>query len=312
MTGAVDGPVAALDCGTNSTRLLVADTDRQPLSRLMRITRLGERVDAARKLDPAAIDRTIDVLAEYRMVMDRLGVVRGRLVATSAVRDASNGDEFMAAARDTTGIEPELLAGDEEGRLAHAGATADLPHCEGDTVVVDIGGGSTELVLEHEGQVRAVSLDLGCVRLSERLLHHDPPTQAELMHARATVDEELDRAVRELPVLGSLAPRSRLLGLAGTVTTISALEQRIDHYRRELIHHSVLTADTVNRWCATLASEGARQRARRQGMTPGREDVIVGGALVLVAVMERFGFAECMVSESDILDGMVDSLLTPA
>jgi exopolyphosphatase/guanosine-5'-triphosphate,3'-diphosphate pyrophosphatase len=312
MTGVVEGPVAALDCGTNSTRLLVVDGHGRPLRRLMQVTRLGQGVDANRKLDPAAIDRTVAVLAGFRRVMDDHGVVRGRLVATSAVRDAANGEEFLAAARAASGIEAELLSGDEEGHLAHAGATADLPPCDGDTLVVDIGGGSTELVVEHQHRVRAVSLDLGCVRLTERLLHHDPPTSAELDAARRMVDAELDRAVAALPVLARLAPGSRLLGLAGTVSTLAALDQGLADYDRDRIHHSVLSTGTVRRWCATLAGEPAADRAGRPGMTPGREDVIVGGALVLVGVLERFGLTECLVSEADILDGLVDSLLHPA
>ncbi len=151
MSDSVGGPVAALDCGTNSTRVLVADAGGHALERLMRITRLGERVDATRKLDPAAIDRTVEVLAEFRRVMDHYGVRAARLVATSAVRDAANGEEFLAAARAATGVEPELLSGDEEGRLAYLGATSELPGYDGDTVVLDIGGGSTEVVTGRDG-----------------------------------------------------------------------------------------------------------------------------------------------------------------
>ncbi len=156
--------------------------------------------------------------------------------------------------------------------------------------------------------MRAISLDLGCVRLTERHLRHDPPTAAELAEARETVAGELDRAERSVPWLASLRPSRRLLGLAGTVTTLAALEQRLATYRRELIHHSVLPAAVVDRWCTELAAEPAAARAVRPGMTPGREDVIVGGALVLSAVMARLHFDECVVSEADILDGLVETL----
>lgn len=304
--------VAAVDCGTNSTRLLVAGPEGRPLERLMRITRLGEGVDSARKLDPVAIDRTVGVLAEFRGVMDRFGVApgRARLVATSAVRDAGNGEEFLAAARQATGTEPELLSGDEEGRLAYHGAVDELPGCAGDTVVLDIGGGSTELVVGRDAtEVHAVSLDIGCVRLTERCLHHDPPEPAELEAARRTIRAALRHAERAVPALAALRPGSRLVGLAGTVTTLSALAQGLVAYERDRIHHSVLDAATVATWCATLAAERAAARGRRPGMTPGREDVIVGGALVLAEVMARFAFDRCLVSEADILDGLVASLL---
>jgi len=301
--------VAAVDCGTNSTRLLVTDGDGHSLLRLMRITRLGEGVDATHKLSGDAVDRTLAVLGEFRAEMDRLAVGAARLVATSAVRDAVNGDEFLLAASDVVGTQAELLSGDEEGRLAYAGATRDLAPAQGDDVVVDIGGGSTELVVAAGDRVEAVSLDLGCVRLTERHLHHDPPSPDELDAAVRTIASELDRAVGAVPTLGALAPGSRLLGLAGTVSTLAALEQGLAHYDRDRIHHAVLSAATVTRWCARLAAEPSSARGARPGMTPGREDVIVGGALVLRQVMDRFGFEACLVSESDILDGLADSLL---
>lgn len=310
MSALVGGPVAALDCGTNSTRVLVADADGRALERLMRITRLGQGVDATRKLDPAAIDRTVAVLAEFRSVMDRHGVRAARLVATSAVRDAANGDEFLTAAQAATGLQPEVLSGEDEGRLAYLGATTELSGGADDTVVLDIGGGSTEVVVGRDRDVAAVSLDVGCVRLTERHLHHDPPTAAELFEARSTVAAALDRAVREIPWLASLRPDRRLLGLAGTVTTISALEQRLDVYDRDRIHHSVLPAPVVEKWCITLGSETAAARGARPGMTPGREDVIVGGAIVLSEVMGRFRFDRCLVSEADILDGLVETMRT--
>jgi len=298
-----------MDCGTNSTRLLVADAGGSPLRRLMRITRLGEGVDSTGKLSRDAIDRTLAVLTEYRTEMEALGVRRARLVATSAVRDAVNGDEFLAAASEAVGVRAELLSGEEEGALAYAGATAGLPPVAGDDVVVDIGGGSTELVVAAPGGLGVVSLDLGCVRLTERLLHHDPPTPQELRAASGAIDAELARAADRLPELRGLPGGSRLVGLAGTVSTLAALDQGLAVYDRQAIHHSVLTREAVGRWCDILAGEPATRRARRPGMVDGRQDVILGGALVLREVMDHFGFTRCTVSESDILDGLVASLL---
>jgi exopolyphosphatase / guanosine-5'-triphosphate,3'-diphosphate pyrophosphatase len=299
------GAVAAIDCGTNSTRLLVVDGEGRTLSRLMRITRLGQGVDASHKLSVDAIDRTVRVLGEFRGEMDRFGVARVRMVATSAVRDAVNGQEFLDAASETVGAPAELLSGEEEGRLAYAGATSGLPASTGDDVVIDIGGGSTELIAARAGILGVVSLDLGCVRLTERYLASDPPTVDELSAAVATIDAELDRAQALVPVLRSLAPGSRLIGLAGTVSTLAALDQGLVDYDRSQLHHSVLTAERVAGWCTVLAGEPAAARARRAGMVPGREDVIVGGALVLRQAMARIGIGECLVSESDILDGLV-------
>lgn len=300
--------VAAVDCGTNSTRLLVVDGSGAPIVRLMRITRLGQGVDETHELGAEAIERTLAVLADYRSVMDARGVQRVRLVATSAVRDAANGGELLRAASSVVGVAAELLSGEEEGLLAYAGATAGLPPVAGDDVVLDIGGGSTELIVRTPSGVDVVSLDLGCVRLTERHLRHDPPMPEELDAARTTIALELDRAVREIPPIGELRSGSRLVGLAGTVSTLSMLDQGLFDYEWDRVHHSVLTVRAVEAWSTTLAGEPAALRARRPGMVPGREDVIVGGALVLAAVMGRFGFAECLVSESDILDGLVASL----
>lgn len=308
MEGDIGGPAAAIDCGTNSTRLLVVDGAGAPIERVMTITRLGEGVDATHRLDPGAIGRTIDVLREYRRIMDRLGVVRARMVATSAARDAANGGDFLAAAHAAVGVPAELLAGEEEGRLAYAGATAGLAPPAGDDIVVDIGGGSTELVLGRDGRVDAVSLDLGCVRLTERYLVHDPPGADELAAVAGAVNVELDRAVHTVGALARVRPGSRLIGLAGTVSTLAALELGLVDYDRERIHHSVLTKDAVIRWCDLLGAETTAARARRPGMVPGRQDVIVGGAVVLREVMAGLGFTECLASESDILDGLVASL----
>lgn len=301
--------VAAIDCGTNSTRLLVADAEGRPLERLMRITRLGQGVDATGRLAPEAIDRCVAVLVEFRQVMDRLGVGRGRLAATSAARDAANGADFLQRAGAATGLEPELLTGADEGRLSLAGAVADLDSSDGPFLVLDIGGGSTELVAgdgPDDPDLAAVSLQLGCVRLSERFFVDDPPSAAELDSARAEVVAQLTQAVADHP---RFRGTHRLVGLAGTVSTLASVHLHLAEYDRQRVHHAVLTASDVHHWYEALAGDTAGQRLARPGMVPGRQDVIVGGALILDEVMSRLGFAECLVSEADILDGLVASLV---
>ncbi len=223
------------------------------------------------------------------------------------MRDAVNGDEFLAAASEASGVPAELLDGNAEGALAFAGATAALDACPADVVIIDIGGGSTELVTGGE-RVRGVSLDLGCVRLTERFLHTDPPSAPELAAAVRFIGTELDRAAAALP--GLSGDGHTLVGLAGTVSTLGALAQGLSHYDRDRIHHFVLEAGVVASWCARLATERAADRARFPGMAPGREDVIVGGVLVLRETMRRFGFERCVVSESDLLDGIAMGLLS--
>jgi exopolyphosphatase/guanosine-5'-triphosphate,3'-diphosphate pyrophosphatase len=315
--GAGTAPVAALDCGTNSTRVLIVDGSGSVLERHMRITRLGEGVDATRALAPEAIARTVDALADFRRLMDHHGVGRARLVATSAVRDAQNAHAFLEAAERVTAVVPEVLSGLEEGRLSFAGATATLPagHGAGPVLVVDIGGGSTELAAGVPGEpghpmddVAAISLDVGCVRLSERYLAHDPPRAEELASARAAVDVALDPAGAVLP---PLEPGGLLVGLAGTVSTLASLAQGLAAYDRDRIHHFELSRHDVGHWLELLAADDHAARLARPGMVPGREDVIVGGVLVLDAVMEDFDRERCLVSEDDILDGLVASLRAP-
>jgi len=311
LTGA--GPaVAALDCGTNSTRLLVVSEGGTILDRQMRVTRLGEGVDNARRLAPQAIERTLAVLRDYRQSMDRLGVVRARMVATSAARDAANSIDFLSAAEEVTGVKTELLSGDEEGRLSFRGATADLPSREPKPeaeLVVDIGGGSTELVTGAPGalddSIKVLSLDVGCVRVTERFFTSDPPSGSEIEQARKTVSEELHRARDTLGVTDSV---DRIIGLAGTVSTIGSLSLGIGVYERERVHHLELSADEIQSWLERLAGEPTSARAARPGMDPGRADVILGGVLILSEVMATFESGTCLVSEADILDGMVAEL----
>lgn len=300
--------IASIDCGTNSTRLLVVDAAGRQLDRLMRITRLGQGVDSTKRLDPEAVARTMSVLHEYRSVMDSHGVGAARMAATSAVRDAENGADFLDAATAVIGVPAELLSGEEEGRLAYSGATAGLAPSAGADLVVDIGGGSTELVVGTAQGVSAFSFDLGCVRITERYFLHDPPRAVEISRADTAIGSELGVAEEVLPPLGRLPQLSRLIGLAGTVSTLSMLEQGLAVYDWARVHHSVLDLAAVERWCETLAREHAATRARRPGMVAGREDVIVGGAVVLRAVMRRYGFERCLVSETDILDGLASSI----
>ena len=305
-------PAAALDCGTNSTRLLVVADDGTVLERVMRITRLGEGVDASRTLGAEAVGRTLAVLGDYRRALERHAVGRARLVATSAVRDAANGADFLRRAEQVTGVHPELLSGSQEASLSFAGATARLPPGAAGTapvLVVDIGGGSTELVVGRPGagapEVAGVSLDVGCVRVTERFLAHDPPLPTELAEARRAVRALVDGARRELPTLEG---DSLLVGLAGTVSTVAMLEQGIARYDRARVHHAVLGRPHVEWWLDALSGEDGAARLARPGMVEGRQDVIVGGVLVLAEVMAAFDRDRCLVSEDDILDGLVASL----
>ena len=303
------GRIAALDCGTNSTRLLVLNQDGSTRSRLMRITRLGEGVDSTGRLNPAAIGRTVAVLKEYRQIMDVEGVTDARVVTTSAVRDAENGTEFLRAAAAEVGVPIELLSGQDEGEVAFAGATIGLEPPSGDDIAVDIGGGSTEIVLRRDGTTRAISLNMGCVRVTERFLRNDPPDPDEIDAAVAFIRTTLDEAVARMPSLADLTPGSRLIGLAGSVTTLSALDLGLCEYDPAAIHHSRLSRRSIERWCELLAGEPTAARARRPVIANGREDVIVGGALILRETVRRLGFEECVVSETDILDGLALSLL---
>ncbi|MGH9279863.1 MAG: exopolyphosphatase [Acidimicrobiales bacterium] len=297
--------VAAIDCGTNSTRLLIAGDDGATLDRRMHITRLGQRVDATGRLSPEAVERTLDVLREYRAAMDEAGVEQVRMTATSAARDAENRDAFFAGATDAIGTRPELLTGQEEARLSFLGATSDLDPADGPFLVVDIGGGSTEFAVgTADDDVAVKSVDIGCVRVTEKFLHHDPPTPVELSQALSVVRDYLDDVARDLP---AATEARRLVGLAGTVTTVAAVEQGID-YERDRIHHFVLTREAVEDVFRTLATERQADRVYNPGLEAARADVIVGGAAILVGVMRYFGSATCLVSEADILDGLVLSL----
>jgi exopolyphosphatase/guanosine-5'-triphosphate,3'-diphosphate pyrophosphatase len=298
-------PVAAIDCGTNSVRLIVSQDGRTTLERLMRITRLGKGVDATGRLDPQAIERTVAVLREFREVMDRFGVERVRMTATSAARDAANRDDFFDAAEAAVGVRPELLSGLEEGRLSFLGATADLDPADGPFLVCDIGGGSTEFTYGTTEAEATVSTDIGCVRITEAWLHSDPPTAVELSQALSIIDIHLDDVVREIP---QVAEAVTFVGLAGTVSAAAAVELGLAEYDRDRIHHFRLTKAMVEDVFRTLATEALDDRIHNPGLERERADVIVGGMCVLVSIMRRLGLSECLVSEADILDGLAMSI----
>ncbi|MDP8937497.1 MAG: Ppx/GppA family phosphatase [Actinomycetota bacterium] len=301
------GRRAAIDCGTNSTRLLVVDGDGSTVERLMRITRLGRGVDATGRLADDAVERTLAVLREYRTTMDSLGVERVRMTATSAARDAANRDDFMASAEAVVGVRPELLSGEDEGRLSFLGATGELDAGDGPFLVVDIGGGSTEFAVGTTTPEGVVSVDMGCVRMTERFLHHDPPRPEELSQALSVARDYLEDVARALSHAQGADTR-RLVGLAGTVTTVAAVELGLPEYDRDRIHHFVLTRAAMEDVFRTLATESRAQRIANPGLEEARADVIVGGIVILAAVMRFFDFDECLVSEADILDGLVRSL----
>jgi exopolyphosphatase / guanosine-5'-triphosphate,3'-diphosphate pyrophosphatase len=300
--------LAAIDCGTNSTRLLISDgtgRDRKVLDRQAIITRLGQGVDATGRLDPAAIERTVDVLRRYKASIDAHGATAVRMTATSAARDAGNADHFFDAAEAAVGVRPELISGDEEGQLSFRGATAELDLVDGPFLVVDIGGGSTELIVGGEHLEAVRSLDIGCVRLSEKHLTSDPPAPEELSNAIADATDAIDGALREVP--GMHAART-VVGTAGTITTVAAVELGLAEWDRDAIHHFRLTRAAAEDVFRTLATERLADRIHNPGLEEARADVIVGGCCVLVALFRTLGIDELLVSESDILDGLVLSL----
>lgn len=298
---------AAIDCGTNSTRLLIGDGTTTHV-REMRITRLGAGVDASGRLAPEAIGRTIDVLRRYREVMDRYDLAGVRMTATSAARDASNREDFFAPATDVIGAAPELLSGEDEAKLSFLGATLDLDPGGGPYLIADIGGGSTELAYGAARCEGAVSLDVGCVRMTEMFIRSDPPLPEELSACIQALKGYWEDARQALP---DIDRSTRLVGLAGTVSAVAMVEQGLPTYDRDRVHHFTLTKAAAEDVFRTLASEALADRLHNPGLEPQRADVIVGGCCVLVSLMRSFGFRECLVSEADILDGLIASQLPP-
>jgi exopolyphosphatase/guanosine-5'-triphosphate,3'-diphosphate pyrophosphatase len=309
--------VGAVDCGTNSIRLLIADVNSgvlRDVHREMRIVRLGQGVDATGQLAPDAIARTKAALMAYAELLEQHGVSRMRMVATSATRDAANRDDFFSMTAEVLGpVVPgamaEVITGDEEAGLSFVGAVGELDSAGAPFVVVDLGGGSTEVVLgDQTGVEAAFSADIGCVRLTERCLHSDPPTAAEVAAAREVVRERLGEALRVVPV-----DRARTwVGVAGTFTTIAALAQNMTTYDSDAIHLSRVSFDELLPVCKQLIGMSRKQRAALGPMHEGRVDVIGGGAIVVEelahALQARAGIDHLTVSEHDILDGIALSL----
>jgi exopolyphosphatase / guanosine-5'-triphosphate,3'-diphosphate pyrophosphatase len=312
--------IGAIDCGTNSIRLLICEVhngaggDLRDVHREMRIVRLGQGVDATGQFAPEAIARTRDALVDYAELLRDNGVDRLRMVATSATRDAANRDEFFAMTAEVlgsvvSGAVAEVITGAEEAALSFHGAVAELDPAAAPFVVVDLGGGSTEVVLGNAEPAAALSVDIGCVRLTERCLHSDPPTAEEVAAARAVVRAHLAEVLAAVPVERA----HTWVGVAGTFTTIAALALRLTTYDADVIHGSTIAFGDLLPVCAELLAMTRRQRAALGPMHEGRVDVIGGGALVveeLAAVLrERAGITALTVSEHDILDGIALSVL---
>jgi exopolyphosphatase/guanosine-5'-triphosphate,3'-diphosphate pyrophosphatase len=321
--GRAGGPrrVAAIDCGTNSLRLLIADADLASgqltdLDRRMEIVRLGQGVDGTGRLAPEALERTFRVLSGYaRAISDSGAAVR--MVATSATRDAANAAEFVSGVTGILGVPPEVVTGAEEAALSFTGATAELGRAGGSDrfeppyLVVDIGGGSTEFVLgdraepgRRAGLLAAISVDIGCVRLTERHLRGDPPDEKQLAAAVADIDAALAQVAASVPV----STARTLVGLAGSVTTVAAIALRLRGYDPGVIHHTSISASQVHDVTAGLLRQTRRERSAIPVMHPGRVDVIGAGALILDRVLDRFGCTAVVASEHDILDGIAWSV----
>ncbi len=312
--------VGAIDCGTNSIRLLVADVD--PVAhtlvdhvRLMEVVRLGQGVDKTGRLASEALARTLEATARYAEICSAYGVSKIRFVATSATRDAENRDEFVAGVLAAIGVEPEVVSGDEEAELSFHGAVSALDRSahQGPFLVVDLGGGSTELVLGTQSPVAAYSMNVGCVRMTERHLQSDPPTAQEISAAALDINSAIDEAAKVVPI----GRTATLVGLAGSITTVTAHALKLRQYDRNAINGATLTLKQVQESCADLLARNVAERAALGFMHPGRTDVIGAGALVWSTVVARVQAAVAqnggslkttVTSEHDILDGIAISL----
>ena len=305
--------VAAIDCGTNSIRLLIADIENGTLTdvvRTMVIVRLGEGVDKTGEFSQAALARTFSAIETFALLISQHQPERVRFVATSASRDVSNRSEFMDGVLSRLGIEPDIISGDEEAELSFLGATADLVNEQeppaAPYLVVDIGGGSTEFVLGTTGPTAAISTNVGCVRMTERHLISDPATPQEIAAAIADIDAAIDLAYQSVPI----SQAHSLIGLAGSVTTVAAIALGLSEYDSIAIHGSRISAPEIHRITGELLAMTRAQRAKLGPMHEGRIDVIGSGALVLDRIMIRTGLGEVVVSERDILDGIARGLIS--
>jgi len=299
--------VAAVDIGTNSVRLLVAEVEGSHLTTIDRrtqITRLGQGVNQTRRLDPDAIARTVDVIREYQEAIASHNATRVRVAATSASRDATNRDDFFDPVEKLLDVRPELLSGEEEARLEFSGATAGLTEPD-PYLVVDVGGGSTEFIVGADQPDGLISIDVGCVRLTEQFLHSDPPSPEELSVAVSVVRDHLADVDRTVP---AAAQANTLIGTAGTVWTMGAIELGVDGADRARVDHFRLTRAAAEEIFRTLATEPIARRRHNPGLEAGRVDVIVGGVIVVVSVMRHWSFDELLISEADILDGLARSI----
>lgn len=294
-------PVGVIDCGTNSIRLLIGDGERD-LERIATITRLGAGVDRTGRLDPEAVDRTIEVLARYRELLDRHGVSRTRVIATSASRDATDRDELFDRIEATVGVRPELLGGDDEARLSFLGATAGLDASLGPFCVIDLGGGSTEFSYGTTDLEASYSADMGSVRFTERYVESDPPRPEELVACISVAEAHLTDVQREIP---DIAETRTYIGVAGTITTVVAVEIGLIDYDPDQVHGFELTRAAAEDVYRTLVTEALDDRRHNPGLAAERAEVIVGGSAILVATMRTLGIDPLLVSERDILDGVV-------
>jgi exopolyphosphatase / guanosine-5'-triphosphate,3'-diphosphate pyrophosphatase len=299
--------VAAIDCGTNSIRLLIADItggNFKEVLRTMEIVRLGQGVDQNKSFHPDAIARTLSAVEKFAQLIASKGVEKIRFCATSATRDASNRDLFTNGVKKILGVEVEVIPGEQEATLSFIGATKELSQSDGPFLVVDIGGGSTEFVFGSEKVEFAKSVNIGCVRMSERHLNLQPPTMAQIAEAITDIDLAITQAAKVVPI----SQAKSLVAVAGTATTVAAAALKLAEYDRYLIHLSRISAPSVHQVAAMFQSMNKDQIAALGYMHPGRVDVITAGALVLSRIMAATGASEFIASESDILDGIAWSL----
>lgn len=299
--------VAAIDCGTNSIRLLIADIDGsnfREIYRTMEIVRLGQGVDKTKAFHPDAIARTLAAVDLFAQEISKRGVEKIRFCATSATRDATNRDLFIDGVHERLGIKPEVISGDEEARLSFIGATKEFSASNGPFLVVDIGGGSTEFVYGHSDVEFAKSVNIGCVRMTERNIHSDPPTHQEIENARRDIQEAISEAAAVVPITQA----KTVIAVAGTATSVAASALGLKEYDRHLIHLARVSADQSHTVAKTFAAMNAEQRSHVGFLHPGRADVFAAGSLVLSEIMKATGAKEFVASEADILDGIAWSL----